>query len=62
VRLSPLGTSATIWPIAPARMRDDDESGAVGGMTIGRGDGSTWRKTATVSLCSPQIPYDLTWD
>jgi hypothetical protein len=34
VRLSPLGTSATNWPIVPAP--DDDECGAVGGMRIGR--------------------------
>jgi hypothetical protein len=38
---------------------DDDECGAVGGM-IGRGNWSTWRKPATMSLCSPQIPHDLT--
>jgi hypothetical protein len=31
VRLSPLGTSATIWPIVPAP--DDDECGEVGGMS-----------------------------
>jgi hypothetical protein len=35
VRLSPLGTSATNWPIAPAP--DDDECGAVGGMRLDRG-------------------------
>jgi hypothetical protein len=34
VRLSPLGTSANIWPIVPAP--DDDDYGAVGGMRIGR--------------------------
>jgi hypothetical protein len=34
VRLSPLGTSATIWPIVPA---PDDECGAVGGMRIAKG-------------------------
>jgi hypothetical protein len=35
VILSPLGTSATIWPTVPAP--DDHECGAVGGMRIGRG-------------------------
>jgi hypothetical protein len=35
VRLSPLGTSATVWPVAPAP--DDDECGAVGG-TSDRGN------------------------
>jgi hypothetical protein len=37
VRLSPLGTSATSWPIVPAPDDDDDESKAVGGMS-GRGN------------------------
>jgi hypothetical protein len=40
---------------------DDDECGAVGGMKIARGNGSTRREPASVPLCSPQIPYDLTW-
>jgi hypothetical protein len=35
VRLSPLGTAATIWPIVPA---PDNECGAVGGMRIDRGN------------------------
>jgi hypothetical protein len=43
------------------RMIDDDECGAVGGMRIGRGNRSTRRKPATVPLCPPQIPHDLTW-
>jgi hypothetical protein len=30
VRLSPLGTAATNWPIVPPLMIDDDECGAVG--------------------------------
>jgi hypothetical protein len=37
-------------------------SGVTGGMRIGRGDGSTRRKAAPESPCSPQIPYDLMWD
>jgi hypothetical protein len=63
MRLSPLGTSATIWPIVPALDNeddDDDECGAVGGMRIGRGNHSTRRKPAPVPLCPPQIPRDLT--
>jgi hypothetical protein len=38
VRLSPLGTSATNWPIVPAPDDDDDddEYGAVGGARIAR--------------------------
>jgi hypothetical protein len=57
VRLSPLGTSATIWPIVP--VPDDDECGAVGGMRISRGNLSTRRNPATVSLCPLQIPHEL---
>jgi hypothetical protein len=57
VRLSPLGTSATVWLIVPAP--DNDVCGAVGGMRIGRGNRSTRSKPAPVP---PQIPHDLTWD
>jgi hypothetical protein len=52
VRLSPLGTAATNWPIVPAPDDDDDDCGAVGGMRIGRGHRNTWRKPASVPLCS----------
>jgi hypothetical protein len=31
-------------------------------MRIGRGNRSTRRKRTLVPVCSPQIPYDLTWD
>jgi hypothetical protein len=61
VRLSPLGTSATVWLLYQPRMIDNDY-GAVGGMRIGRGNGSTRRKPAPVPLGPPQIPHDLTWD
>jgi hypothetical protein len=40
-------------------MMDDDECGAVGGMT-GRGNRSIRRKLAPGLLCPPQIPHDLT--
>jgi hypothetical protein len=43
-------------------MIDDDECGAVGGMTIGKGNRSTWGKSEPVPLCPPQTPHDLTWD
>jgi hypothetical protein len=33
-----------------------NECGAVGGMRIGKGDGSTRRKPAPEPLCPPQIP------
>jgi hypothetical protein len=45
VRLSALVTSATIWPIVPIVMRDD-EYGAQGGMRISRGTRSTRKKPA----------------
>jgi hypothetical protein len=60
VRLSPLGIAANVWLIVPAQ-DDDDESGAISKMRTGRGNRSTWRKPAPVSLCPPQILHDLTW-
>jgi hypothetical protein len=57
VQLSPLGTSATNWPFAPAP--GDYEDGEFGGMMIGGGNRSIWRKPAAVSLCPPQISHDL---
>jgi hypothetical protein len=65
VTLSPHGTSASTWPIVPALDDDDDndeeyECGAVT-MKIGRGNRSTQRRLAPVSLCPPQIPHNLTW-
>jgi hypothetical protein len=59
VRLNPLGTSATLWPIVPAP--DDYECGTVCGMRLGRGNWSTLRKPTPVPFCPPQIPHDLTW-
>jgi hypothetical protein len=44
-----------------ARIVDDGECGTVGGMRIGRGNRSTRRKPAPVSLSPLQIPNDLTW-
>jgi hypothetical protein len=40
---------------------DDDQCGVICGMIIDRGNRSTLRKPAPVPLCSPQIPYDMTW-
>jgi hypothetical protein len=45
VRLSPLGTSATVV------LASDDEYGAFNGMRIGRENRSTHRKTAPVPRC-----------
>jgi hypothetical protein len=52
VRLSPLGTSATVGLLYQPRIIDDDDYGAVGGMRIGRGNRSTRRKPAPVPLGS----------
>jgi hypothetical protein len=54
--MSPLGTSATEWPIVPASGDYDD--GEIDGMKIGRGNRSTRRKPAPATLCPPQIPLD----
>jgi hypothetical protein len=49
VRLSPLGTSATVGLLYQPRMIDDDY-GAVGRMRVGRGNRSTQRKRAPAPL------------
>jgi hypothetical protein len=61
VRLSPLGTAATIGLLYQPQMIDDGDCGAVDGMKIGRGNRSTRRKLAPAPLCPPQISRDLTW-
>jgi hypothetical protein len=57
VRLSPLGTAATIGLFYQPQMIDD-ECGAVGGMKIGRGNRRTRGKPAPMPLCPPQITHD----
>jgi hypothetical protein len=59
VRLSPLGTAATVGLLYPPQVIDDGDCGAVGGIKIVRGNRSTRRKPAPVPLYPPQIPYDL---
>jgi hypothetical protein len=61
MRLSSLGTSATVGLFYQPRMIDD-YYGAVGGIRIGKGNRSTRRKPGSVPLFPPQIPHDLTWD
>jgi hypothetical protein len=60
VRLSPLGTAATIGLLYQPQMTDDGDCGTIGGIKIGRGNRSTRRKPAPLPLCPPQIPHDLT--
>jgi hypothetical protein len=50
----PLGTATTNRPIVPPPGDYDDRE--IGGM-IGRGNRSTQRKPAPVSLCPPQTPH-----
>jgi hypothetical protein len=58
-KLGPLCTSTIYWPIVLAP--DDCEDGEFGGMN-GRGNRSTRRKPAPMSLYPPQIPLDQTRD
>jgi hypothetical protein len=60
VRLSPLGTAATIGIFHQPQMIDDCDCGAFGGMRIGKGNRSTRIKPTPVPLCPPQILHDLT--
>jgi hypothetical protein len=55
VYLGPLSTTATNRPFVPAPGDYDDEE--IGGMMIGRGNRSTWRKPAQAPLCPPQNPH-----
>jgi hypothetical protein len=59
VKLSPLGTAATIGLLYQPLMIDDGDYGAIGGIKIGSGNRSTRRKPTPVPLCPPQIPHDL---
>ncbi|PNF22081.1 hypothetical protein B7P43_G08892 [Cryptotermes secundus] len=59
VGLSPLSPAATTGLLYQPTI-DDDDCGAIGGMTIGIGNQSTWRKPAPAPLCPPQIPHDQT--
>jgi hypothetical protein len=61
VRLSTLGTAATIGVLYQPRMIDDGECGAIDEIKIGRGNRSTRGKPAPVPILPTQIPHDLTW-
>jgi hypothetical protein len=56
-RLNPLGMSATTGLLYQPRKMDDDDCGAVSGISD-RGNRSTRRKPIPALLC-PQIPHDL---
>jgi hypothetical protein len=52
-----LGTAATNGLFYQPRMIGEGDCGEIGGMKIGRGNRSTRRKPAPVSLCPPQTPH-----
>jgi hypothetical protein len=58
VQLGPLGTSATEWPIVTAP--GDYDAREFGGIKIGRGNLSTWKKLTPAPIYPPQIPIDQT--
>jgi hypothetical protein len=60
VRLSPLGTAATIGLLYQPQMIDDGECEAIGGMKIGRGNRNTPRKPTAEPLCPLQIGINIT--
>jgi hypothetical protein len=54
-----------LWVLRPLtgllyhpRMIGDGDCGEIGGMKIGKGNGSTLRKPAPAPLCIPQVPHD----
>jgi hypothetical protein len=58
------GETEPIWYVTGLMYQPrtiDNECGAVGGIRIARVIRSTLRKPASVPLCPPQIPHDLTW-
>jgi hypothetical protein len=50
-----LGTAATTGLLYQPRMIGEGDCGDIGGMNIGRGNRSTWRKPAPAPLCPPQF-------
>jgi hypothetical protein len=60
MRLSPLGMSVTNWPILAA---PDDRRRVWSSRWNENWQGKSKysEKTCPISLCSPQIPHDLTW-
>jgi hypothetical protein len=49
----------SVWRLYTSGDRRYNKYGAVGGLIIGRGNRITGRKSTPMSLCSPQIPHDL---
>jgi hypothetical protein len=58
--LSPLGTAAITGLLYQPQIIDNGDCGAIGGMKIGKGSWSTWRKPSPAPFCPPQIPHDRT--
>jgi hypothetical protein len=55
-----LGTSVTNCPVVPAL--DDRRVLSIRRNESCKRNSSTWRRLASVLLCSPQITHDLAWD
>jgi hypothetical protein len=58
--MSAFGTAATTGLLYQHQVIDGGDCGAIGGMKIGRRNGSTRRKPAPAPLCPLQIPHDQT--
>jgi hypothetical protein len=62
VESNPLLLQSFIGLLYQPCMIDDDDCGAISAMNEQQENQSTLRKPTLVSLCPPQIPYDLIWD
>jgi hypothetical protein len=50
-----LGTAATTGLLYQPRMMGEGDCGEIGGIKIGKGNRSTWRKPATLSTTNPTL-------
>lgn len=51
-----------LFDVLSQPLMTDDERGTVCEMRINRGNQSTWRKIVPISIGTPQILHNLTWD
>lgn len=52
----------SIWHTDHHWVQMTHEYGAGGGMRTGRGNQSTWKKSASMPLRPSQTPHDQSWD
>jgi hypothetical protein len=62
VRLNPLGTSVTVWPVVPAPDYDGLWWMWNSRWNDWQGKPKYSRKPVPMSLCLPQMPHDLCWN